>query len=43
MDAAVREKPLVWQKGRLMQGLTSMAQEHHHASAPVVRDEELWT
>ena len=42
MDAAVREKPLVWEKGTLMQGLTSMAQEHHHASAPVVRDEELW-
>jgi hypothetical protein len=21
----------------------TMAQEHHHASAPVVRDEELWT
>jgi len=43
MDALVQEKPHIWQKGSLIQELTRMAQEHHHAAAPVVRDAELWT
>ena len=43
MDAVVQQKPHMWQKGMLIPELMSTAQEHHHASAPVVRDEELWT
>ena len=42
MDAVVQERPHMWQKGRLMPELMAVAQEHHHAAAPVVRDEELW-
>jgi hypothetical protein len=43
MHALLQQNRQVWQKGRLMPHLMTMAQEHHHASAPVVRDEELWT
>jgi hypothetical protein len=43
MDAVVSAQPHVWQKGSLIQELLGIAREHHHAMAPVVRDEELWT
>lgn len=42
MDALVNQKPEMWRKGSFMQELMSVAREHHHAMAPVVRDEELW-
>jgi len=43
MQALLQQQPNAWKKGRLMTHLMSMAQEHHHAAAPVVRDEEVWT
>ena len=43
MHGLIQQNPHVWQKGHLMPHLMTMAQEHHHAAAPVVRDEELWT
>lgn len=43
MDALVNQKPDIWQKGNLIQELMGIAQDHHHAMAPVVSDEELWT
>jgi hypothetical protein len=42
LDAVVNAKPHVWQKGSLIQELLGIARDHHHAMAPVVRDEELW-
>ncbi len=42
MDALVHERPQMWLKGRLMPELMVVAQEHHRAATPVVRDEELW-
>jgi hypothetical protein len=42
MRALLERNPETWQKGRLMPQLVTMAQEHHHAAAPVVRDEGLW-
>jgi hypothetical protein len=43
MHALIQQNPQIWRKGLLMPHLMTMAQEHHHAAAPVVRDEELWT
>jgi hypothetical protein len=43
MHDLIQQNPQIWQKGHLMPYLMTMAQEHHHAAAPVVRDEELWT
>jgi hypothetical protein len=43
MRALLEQKPQMWRKGHLMPELMAMAQEHHHAAAPVVRDEEVWT
>jgi hypothetical protein len=43
MDALLSANPGVWKKGSLIQELLRIAQEHHHAMAPVVRDDELWT
>jgi hypothetical protein len=43
MHALLEQNPQMWRTGHLVPGLMTMAQEHHHAAAPVVRDEELWT
>jgi hypothetical protein len=42
MDTVLRQRPDVWEKGRLMPELMTVEQTHHHAAAPAVRDEELW-
>ena len=43
MQALLQQSPHIWRKGQLMPHLMTVAKEHHHASAPAVRDEELWT
>ena len=43
MHALLRQDPHIWQKGQLLPELMTLAQAHHHAAAPLVRDEELWT
>jgi len=42
MRQLIRRKPEVWRKHMLMPELLATAKQHHHATAPSVRDDELW-